>query len=158
MKWLNLNSLRKRYAALTVILAIIMLSFSWYSQNKISTIKKNIDINIESRNILIHQNREARDKIWQARDLLFKFQADRARTFYQKAFESLPDEDRYSQRTGLIMSEVYHSLLDEIEEDGFRVLEHKIKLTPLRKFWLTWRASRREKKRHKHQQRLSKTD
>ena len=76
MKWLNLNSLRKRYAALTVILAIIMLSFSWYSQNKISTIKKNIDINIESRNILIHQNREARDKIWQARDLLFKFQAD----------------------------------------------------------------------------------
>ena len=80
---------------------------------------------------------------------LFKFQADRAREFYKKAFNNLPDEDRYAQRTGLIMSEIYYSLLDEIEEDGFRVLEHKIKLTPLRKFWLAWRASRREKKYHK---------
>ena len=88
---------------------------------------------------------------------LFEFQANRAREFYQKAFKSLPDEDRYSQRTGLIMSEIYHSLLDEIEEDGFRVLEHKIKLTPMRKFWLAWRASRREKKRHKQHQRLTKT-
>ena len=80
---------------------------------------------------------------------LLKFQADRARDFYKKAFENLPDEDRYAQRTGLIMSEIYYSLLDEIEDDGFRVLEHKIKLTPLRKLWLAWRAARREKKRHK---------
>ena len=88
---------------------------------------------------------------------LFKFQADRAREFYKKAFDTLPDEDRYAQRTGLIMSEIYYSLLDEIEEDGFRVLEHKIKLTPLRKFWLAWRASRREKKRYKRYQRLIKS-
>lgn len=86
---------------------------------------------------------------------LFKFQADRARAFYKKAFENLPDEDRYAQRTGLIMSEIYSSLLDEIEADGFRVLEHKIKLTPVRKFWLAWRASRREKKRYRHYQRLT---
>lgn len=86
---------------------------------------------------------------------LFKFQADRAREFYKKAFDNLPDEDRYAQRTGLIMSEIYHSLLDEIEDDGFRVLEHKIKLTPLRKFWLAWRASRREKKRYRQFKRLA---
>lgn len=88
---------------------------------------------------------------------LFKFQADRAREFYNRAFNNLPDEDRYAQRTGLIMSEIYYSLLDEIEADGFRVLEHKIKLTPLRKFWLAWRASRREKKRHKKLQRSTRT-
>lgn len=76
MKWLHLNSLRKRYAALTVVLAIVMLSFSWYTQNKISQVKKNIDSNIDSRNLLVHQNRQARDKIWKARDLLFRFQAD----------------------------------------------------------------------------------
>ena len=80
---------------------------------------------------------------------LFKFQADRARQYYQSAIDKLPEEDRYNQRTGLIMAEIYHSLLDEIEADGFRVLEHKIKLTPLRKLWLSWRASRREKKRFK---------
>ena len=74
MNWLNLNSLRKRYAVLTVLLGIIMLGFSWYTQNKISLVKKNIEQNITSRTDLIHQNREARDEIWQVRDLLYSFQ------------------------------------------------------------------------------------
>lgn len=80
---------------------------------------------------------------------LFQFQADRAREYYQKAFNELPDEDRFTQRTGLIMAEIYQSLLNEIESDGFRVLEQRIKLTPMRKLWLAWRASVREKKRYK---------
>ncbi|VAW62686.1 Phytoene synthase [hydrothermal vent metagenome] len=80
---------------------------------------------------------------------LFQFQADRAKAYYQKALDQLPEEDRYAQRTGLIMAEIYQSLLDEIEQDGFRVLEHRIKLTPTRKLWLAWRTSRREKKRHR---------
>jgi phytoene synthase len=78
---------------------------------------------------------------------LFEFQAERARDYYRKAFEQLPETDRYAQRTGLIMAEIYRSILDEIELDGYRVLEHKIKLTPLRKLWLAWRTARREKKR-----------
>ncbi len=82
---------------------------------------------------------------------LFKYQAERAREYYHKAFTELPDEDRFTQRTGLIMAEIYQSLLDEIEEDGFRVLEHRIRLTPLRKIWLAFRASRREKKLHRAQ-------
>lgn len=61
---------------LTVLLGIIMLSFSWYTQNEISLIKQNIEVNIESRDLLIEENHQARDDIWQARDLLFKFQAD----------------------------------------------------------------------------------
>lgn len=76
MKWLNLNSLRKRYAVLTLIIAIVMLSFSLYTQNKINLVKKNIATNIDSRNSLLHQNRKARDEIWQARDLLFEFEID----------------------------------------------------------------------------------
>ncbi|MDH5517894.1 MAG: presqualene diphosphate synthase HpnD [Gammaproteobacteria bacterium] len=80
---------------------------------------------------------------------LFKFQADRARKFYQQALQHLPDEDRYNQRSGIIMKSIYESLLDEIELDGFRVLEHQIKLTPLRKIWLAWQTARKEKKRHK---------
>ncbi len=80
---------------------------------------------------------------------LFQFQAERAREYYQKAFNELPEEDRYSQHIGLIMADIYLSLLEEIENDQFRVLEHRIKLTPARKLWLAWRASRREKKRYK---------
>ncbi len=84
---------------------------------------------------------------------LFKYQAERAREYYQKAFNELPEEDRYRQRTGLIMAEIYQSLLDEIEADGFRVLEHRIKLTPLRKLVLAFRAAWREKRREKKRKR-----
>ncbi len=80
---------------------------------------------------------------------LLEYQAARAQEYYLKAFNQLPEEDRFNQRIGLIMAEIYLSLLQEIEDDGFKVLEHRIKLTPLRKLWLAWRTSQREKKRHK---------
>lgn len=80
---------------------------------------------------------------------LFKYQSDRAKRYYKSALEKLPDEDRYTQRSGIIMKSIYESLLDEIEQDGFKVLEHQIKLTPLRKVWLAWRTARKEKKRYK---------
>ena len=80
---------------------------------------------------------------------LFKMQEQRAREYYLKAFSELPAVDRYQQRPGLIMASIYQTLLDEIKLDGFRVLEHKIKLPPLRKLWLAWRAARHEKKRYK---------
>lgn len=78
---------------------------------------------------------------------LFKFQKKRALDYYQKAFDLLPESDRYAQKSGLIMAEIYLATLNEIETDGFRVLEHRIKLTPIRKLWLAWKAARREKKR-----------
>ena len=76
MKWFHLNSLKKRYAALTIILAIFMLSFSWYAENKINNVKLNIEKNISSRNTLLQQSREVRSSLLMTRDLLFKFQID----------------------------------------------------------------------------------
>jgi 15-cis-phytoene synthase len=81
---------------------------------------------------------------------LLSHQADRAREYYTSAFEKLPEEDRYNQRTGIIMAEIYQNLLNEIESDGFKVLEHRVKLSALKKLWLAWRQSRREKKRYKN--------
>lgn len=72
-------------------------------------------------------------------------QADRAREYYSRALELLPDIDRRAQLGGLIMAAIYMALLKEIEDDGFRVLERRVSLTPLRKFWIAWRTSRREK-------------
>ena len=69
------------------------------------------------------------------------FQAERARQLYDQAFAQLPAEDRKAQRPGLIMAAIYRTLLDEIEADGFLVLDRRTSLTPLRKIWLagkTW--------------------
>jgi phytoene synthase len=81
---------------------------------------------------------------------LMAFQVERARQYYDKAFSELPEIDRYNQRTGIIMAEIYHTLLDEIVKDGCHVLERRISLPPLRKLWLAWRTKRRENKRHQN--------
>ncbi len=80
---------------------------------------------------------------------LLKFQAERAHSYYQQAFALLPDCDRHPQRSGIIMATIYRAILDEIENEGYRVLEHRTSLTPIRKLWLAWRTSRKEKQRYK---------
>jgi phytoene synthase len=71
---------------------------------------------------------------------LMKFQAERARTYYDKALAALPAADRRAQRPGLIMAAIYRALLAEIEREGFKVLTQRTSLTPLRKFWLAWKT------------------
>ncbi len=73
-------------------------------------------------------------------------QAERARQHYRHALDVLPAHDRPAQRTGLIMGRIYMTLLEEIERDGFRVLEHRVALTPLRKLWIAWRCAREERR------------
>ncbi|WP_018862291.1 MULTISPECIES: presqualene diphosphate synthase HpnD [unclassified Thioalkalivibrio] len=80
---------------------------------------------------------------------LFTEQAERARRYYQRAEEHLPAEDRYAQRPGLIMAAIYRTLLDEIQDDGYRVLEHRVRLTPIRKLWIAWRTARRLKREYR---------
>lgn len=77
---------------------------------------------------------------------LMAFQAQRAREHYQRALGLLPAVDRYAQRSGLVMANIQQKLLDEIEGDGFRVLEHRVTLTPLRMFWIAWTTTRRERR------------
>ena len=72
--------------------------------------------------------------------------AAQARAHHATALATLPAIDRAAQRTGLVMGAIYLATLDEIERDGFRVLEHRVHLTPLRKLWIAWRAARRERR------------
>ena len=74
---------------------------------------------------------------------LFAFQAERLRDYYRRALELLPDVDRYPQSGLLVYLELTMALLAEIAEDGYRLLEQRIQLTPLRKLWLAWRLRRR---------------
>jgi 15-cis-phytoene synthase len=70
---------------------------------------------------------------------LMAFEAARARTLYREAIDALPANDRRAQRPGLMMAAIYHALLDEIEDEKWQVLDQRISLTPIRKFWLAWK-------------------
>ena len=71
---------------------------------------------------------------------LMAAQAERADSFYDRAFAALAPEDRPAQRAGLIMAAIYRTLLREIRRDGFGVLDRRIALTPLRKLWIAWKT------------------
>ena len=71
---------------------------------------------------------------------LMRFQTARARELYAQALGRLAAEDRATQKPGLVMARIYRTLLDEIERDGFPVLQGKTSLTPIRKLWLAWRT------------------
>ena len=64
---------------------------------------------------------------------LMAFQAERAHRCYRDAFETLPLQDRYNQKTGTIMAAIYENTLYEMESDGLQVLKHKIIIPPFRK-------------------------
>ncbi len=71
---------------------------------------------------------------------LMRFEAERAHALYEQAMALLPSDDRRAQKPGLMMARIYRTLLREIERDGFHVLNQRIALTPLRKFWLAWQV------------------
>jgi len=71
---------------------------------------------------------------------LMAFQAERAHGLYEQALGLLPPPDRRNQKPGLMMASIYRRLLREIEREGFPVLERRVRLTPIRKFWLAWKV------------------
>ena len=72
---------------------------------------------------------------------LMKFQAERAHRCYDEAFALLPDADRRAQKPGVMMANIYRTLLREIDADGFQVLHQRTSLTPLRKLWIAMRTN-----------------
>jgi 15-cis-phytoene synthase len=74
---------------------------------------------------------------------LMEFQTLRARSVYSEAFSALKQCDQKTikeQRAGLMMAAIYLATLKEVELDGFKVLHHRIALTPIRKLWLAWKV------------------
>jgi phytoene synthase len=72
---------------------------------------------------------------------LMTFQAERAHRHYDEAFALLAPVDRAAQKPGLMMANIYRTLLREIEADGFQVLHQRTSLTPLRKLWIAMRTN-----------------
>ena len=72
---------------------------------------------------------------------LMKFQAQRAHAAFDSALALLPETDRGAQKPGLMMANIYRTLLREIEAGGFQVLHQRVSLTPLRKLWIAMRTN-----------------
>ena len=72
---------------------------------------------------------------------LMRFQAERAHRTYDEAFALLGDTDRRAQKPGLMMANIYRTLLREIEVADFAVLHQRIALTPIRKLWIAMRTN-----------------
>ena len=71
---------------------------------------------------------------------LMAFQAERAHGLYEQALGLLPPPDRRNQKPGLMMASIYRRLLQQIEREGFPVLERRVRLTPIHKFLLAWKV------------------
>lgn len=75
---------------------------------------------------------------------LMRVQAERAHRCYDEALALLPEQDRQAQKPGLMMANIYRTLLREIEADDFQVLHQRTSLTPIRKLWIAvqthWRG------------------
>ena len=67
---------------------------------------------------------------------LMRFQAERAHATYDGALRLLPEADRAAQKPGLMMANIYRTLLREVEAQQFQVLHQRTSLTPLRKLWI----------------------
>ncbi len=80
---------------------------------------------------------------------LLALQAERAQSYYDKAFSELPEQDRRAQRSGLVMAEIYHHLLERIIEQNYPVLRKRVSLPTWQKLWLAWRCVWRENKRER---------
>lgn len=74
---------------------------------------------------------------------LFAAEAREIGEWFDRALAALPAIDHEAQCSGLVAAAIQRRLLAEIERDGYRVLQHRIDLTPVRKLWIAWRTTRR---------------
>jgi phytoene synthase len=71
---------------------------------------------------------------------LMQFETQRNLEQYDQALRQLPKADRAAQLPGVILANIARAQLGELKRDGFHVLERRVALTPLRKFWIAWRT------------------
>jgi 15-cis-phytoene synthase len=75
---------------------------------------------------------------------LMRFQAARARGYYQESMPLVNLVNEESRASLWALIQIYYRLLNRIEEKGYRVLEERIRLSPLEKAWLVVEAGTRK--------------
>jgi phytoene synthase len=67
---------------------------------------------------------------------LMRFQADRARIYFDRARQSLPKEDQRSMIAAELMGGIYQALLRKIERDRFQMFRRRYRLSLAEKVWV----------------------
>jgi phytoene synthase len=70
---------------------------------------------------------------------LMRWEATRARQYYGRAWEALPEVDRQRLFAAEIMGRTYFALLGKMDRSGFRVLDHRVTLTARRRLGIALR-------------------
>ena len=73
-----------------------------------------------------------------------KFEANRARQYYNEAMPLIGMVHRESRASLWAMIQIYYRLLGRIEQKQYRVLDQRIRLTTPEKAWLVLQASTRK--------------
>jgi len=71
---------------------------------------------------------------------LMKFEAERARAYYEQAEQALPVEDRPTLLAAEAMRLIYGAILRQIVDSNYRVLDRRHRLSTPRKLYLVGRA------------------
>ncbi|MEN9848360.1 MAG: hypothetical protein RL368_1100, partial [Pseudomonadota bacterium] len=71
---------------------------------------------------------------------IFAYQATRIHKYYSKALTQLPLVDYENQRAGRIRIQLSITTLQELEQDGYQLFKHAVRVTPLRKLWISLRT------------------
>jgi len=72
---------------------------------------------------------------------------ERLRGLLSDGIAEVPTLDRMRQLNTLVMANLLLVILEEIKHDGYRVSEHRLGLTPVRKLLIAWRTKRRALRR-----------
>lgn len=88
----------------------------------------------------VHPNDILDARETEAFQALMRFQVERAQQYYDQALAQLPQVDRKSQRTGLMMAAIYRTTLQEVVASGCHVLKERVSLTPRLKLWLAFKT------------------
>jgi phytoene synthase len=75
-----------------------------------------------------------------------KEEATLARSYYEKALRALPSEKKRIYAPHLIHGALMMSLLDTLEKEGFNLLTHQTRLTPLQNYWIARKTFKRVKR------------
>ncbi len=72
---------------------------------------------------------------------------ERLRGLLSDGIARVPTLDRMRQLNTLVMANLLLAILEEIKRDGYRVSEHRLGLTPVRKLLIAWGTKRRALRR-----------
>lgn len=70
---------------------------------------------------------------------LLKEEIDTARERISSAISAVPRGERRAQRVAMTLGHIIAATLSEVARDGYRVIDQRIELTPVRKLWTAWR-------------------